>query len=95
MRLPKILVVPVLLLLTGLSLSAQNRTVQGTVVDSSQLPLPGVGVVLDGTTNGTITGADGKFSVRIPAGDAVLVFSSLGYQTKSVPVPAGSNATKV
>ena len=95
MRLPKILVVPVLLLLTGLSLSAQNRTVQGTVVDSSQLPLPGVGVVLDGTTNGTITGADGKFSVRIPAGDAVLVFSSLGYQTKSVPVPAGQDTVNV
>ena len=95
MRFAKILAVPVLLLLTCMGLHAQNRTVQGTVLDSSQLPLPGVGVVLDGTTKGTITGADGKYSLSIPSGDAVLVFSSLGYQTKSVAVPAGQNTVDV
>ncbi len=95
MRLPKFLVIPVLLMLASYGLSAQNRTVQGTVLDSASQPLPGVGVVLEGTTNGTISGADGKYSLRVPSGNVVLVFSSLGYQTKTVPVPAGQDIVNV
>ena len=66
MRLPKILTIAALLLLPALGLQAQNRTVQGKVLDSSQQPLPGVGVVLEGTTNGTVTNADGSYSLRVP-----------------------------
>jgi TonB-linked SusC/RagA family outer membrane protein len=95
MRLPKILTIAALLLLPALGLQAQNRTVQGKVLDSSQQPLPGVGVVLEGTTNGTVTNADGSYSLRVPSSDVVLVFSSLGYQTQSVSVPASQDVVNV
>ena len=71
MRLQKILAVSVMLL-AGFGLFAQNRTVQGIVFDSAQQPLPGVGVVLQGTTNGTVTGTDGTYSLKVPSGQAVL-----------------------
>ena len=63
MRLAKILTITALMLLSATWLQAQNRTVRGTVLDSSQLPLPGVGVLVEGTTNGTVSGADGSFSL--------------------------------
>ncbi|MBP5566111.1 MAG: TonB-dependent receptor [Bacteroidales bacterium] len=94
MRLQKILAVSVMLL-AGFGLFAQNRTVQGTVFDSAQQPLPGVGVVLEGTTNGTITGTDGTYSMKVPSGQAVLTFSSLGYQTQTVTVPATQSQVNV
>ena len=94
MRLQKILAVSVMLL-AGLGLFAQNRTVQGTVFDSAQQPLPGVGVVLQGTTNGTVTGTDGTYSLKVPSGQAVLTFSSLGYQTQTVTVPASQSQVNV
>ena len=95
MRFPKILSFAVLMLATATGLFAQNRTVQGTVLDSSQQPLPGVGVILEGTTNGTVTNADGTYSLRVPASDVVLVFSSLGYQTQNVNVPASQGVVNV
>ena len=95
MRLAKILTITALMLLSATWLQAQNRTVRGTVLDSSQLPLPGVGVLVEGTTNGTVSGADGSFSLKVPSKDVVLVFSSLGYQSKSVPVPAGQEVVNV
>ena len=94
MRLKKILAVSAMLL-AGLGLFAQNRTVQGTVFDSAQQPLPGVGVVLEGTTNGTVTGTDGTYSLKVPSGQVVLSFSSLGYQTQTVTVPATQGQVNV
>ena len=96
MRLLKFLAVPALLILACIGLHAQNyRTVQGTVLDSAQLPVPGAGVVQKGTSNGTVTGSDGSFSLRIPAADAVLEFSSLGYSTLELAVPAGQTTVNV
>ena len=95
MRLLKSIAVSALLLLSGLGLAAQTRTVSGKVIDASGQPVPGVGVVLEGTTNGTMTGADGAYSLRIPEGDAVLTFSSLGYVTQSVKVSAGQGTVNV
>ena len=94
MRLLKILTATALLL-SAIGLNAQNRTVQGTVIDANGQEVPGAGVLLEGTTNGTVTGIDGKYSLRIPEGDAVLVFSSLGYQTKTVAVPASQGTVNV
>lgn len=94
MRLHKILAVAALMLL-GFSLNAQNRTVQGKVVDAAAQPVPGVAVILQGTTNGTMTGNDGSYSIRIPEGNAVLEFSSLGYVTKTVNVPASQGTVNV
>lgn len=59
-----------------------SRTVQGTVVDSSSLPIPGASVFVKGTTKGTVTDLDGNFTLTVP-GEMLggrLVFSSIGYQ---------------
>jgi hypothetical protein len=56
----------------------QKKEVTGTVKDSKGLPLPGVTVAVKGTTTGTITNADGKFRLALPAGARVLTFSFVG-----------------
>ena len=88
MRLSKILAALVLLLLTATGLWAQNRTVSGKVLDAQGQAVPGAGVILDGSSTGTVTGADGSYSLQVPARDVVLVFSSLGYVTQTIPVSA-------
>lgn len=65
--------------------SAQKSTVSGTVSDQSGVPLPGVNVVEQGTTNGTSTDFDGNYTISV-ADNAVLVISSLGYSSKNVSV---------
>jgi TonB-linked SusC/RagA family outer membrane protein len=66
---------------------AQNRTVTGTVTAQEDgLPMPGVTVKVRGTSVGTQTNTSGKFTLSVPGGNAVLVFSFIGYQTKEVPV---------
>ena len=69
-------------------LLAQSPTIRGTVRDEHNQPLPGVNVVLKGTTTGTLTNADGAFIFNanraLTATDA-LVFSFIGYTTQEVP----------
>ncbi|MFV0378169.1 MAG: carboxypeptidase-like regulatory domain-containing protein, partial [Mangrovibacterium sp.] len=60
--------------------AAQESKITGTVRDSGGQTLPGVTVVVKGTTNGTITDMDGKFSIAAKGSD-VLVFSFVGMQT--------------
>ncbi|MDN5203035.1 TonB-dependent receptor [Fulvivirgaceae bacterium BMA10] len=61
---------------------AQQRSVSGTVTTSEDdSSLPGVTVIEKGTTNGTITDADGNYSLTISSNDAVLVFSFVGFAT--------------
>ena len=67
---------------------AQNVTVKGKVVDEAGYPIPGTGVLIEGTTTGTVTDIDGNFELAAPAG-AKLVVSSIGYATETVNVPAG------
>lgn len=68
----------VLLVLTGAAAFAQ-KTVTGTVLDEYDIGLPGVSVLVKGTTTGTATDIDGKFSLNVPNDDAILVFSFIGY----------------
>jgi TonB-linked SusC/RagA family outer membrane protein len=69
---------------------AQQRTITGTVTSSDDnLSLPGVNVFVQGTTTGTITDLDGKYTIEVTDGDAVLQFSFIGYNTELVTV--GSN----
>ncbi|MGM0945041.1 MAG: SusC/RagA family TonB-linked outer membrane protein [Bacteroidota bacterium] len=68
-----------LLVITSSAVMAQ-RVVTGTVLDEFDTGLPGVSVLVKGTTNGTATDIDGKFSLNVPNNDAVLVFSFIGYQ---------------
>lgn len=59
---------------------AQERDVRGTVVDATTGdPLPGVNIVLQGTSFGTATDLDGDYEVTVPGPDAVLVYSFVGY----------------
>lgn len=84
------------LCILGISpLSAQNRTVRGVVHDTEGQTLVGVGVVVEGTIQGTVTGDDGTFSLSVPQGDVALNFSSLGYVTKTVTVSAARSTVDV
>jgi outer membrane receptor for Fe3+-dicitrate len=53
-------------------------SVSGTVLDANNDPLPGVNVVQTGSTNGTITDLDGKYTINVPS-DATLTFSYIGF----------------
>jgi TonB-linked SusC/RagA family outer membrane protein len=64
----------------------QGREIQGKVTDSYGAPLPGVSVVIKGTTTGTVTGPDGKFSLANVPPDATIRFSFIGMKTQEVPV---------
>ena len=72
---------------------AQDKTISGTVSDVSGLPLPGVNILVKGTTNGTQTDFDGKYSINAKSGD-VLSFSYLGLKTQEVTV-GSSNSINV
>lgn len=62
-------------------------TVAGIVTSLSEgEPLPGVNIVVKGTSTGTMTDIDGKYSINVPNEDDILVFSSIGYTTEKVPV---------
>lgn len=76
-------------LLGGLFITAsvfgQNLTVTGTVKDVTGEPVIGANVIQEGTSNGSITDIDGKFSLSIPKG-SVLVISYIGYASQNVTV---------
>lgn len=66
--------------------SAQsNVKVTGQVTDNAGLPVIGAGVVEDGTTSGVVTDASGNYAIAVKTG-AKLVFTCLGYETKTVVV---------
>ena len=82
----KLLSVLFLLSFTLASVYAQDIQVKGTVVSGSDdFPLPGVNVVVKGTTQGVITDLDGNFMISVPS-DAVLTFTYIGFKTQEVAV---------
>lgn len=72
-------------------LPQQQRIVSGKVTDQSGQPLPGVTVVVKGTTQGTVTNADGNYSLTNIPEDATLVFSFVGMKTQEVVVGNQTN----
>ena len=67
--------------------SAQERQITGTVTSASDgSALPGINIVLKGTTIGTVTDGKGDYKITVPQDGAVLVFSFIGYQTKEIEV---------
>ncbi len=64
----------------------QQLTVSGAVKDTDGEPLPGVSVVIKGTTQGTITDFDGKYSIPNVPGDAILQYSFVGMKAQEVTV---------
>jgi TonB-linked SusC/RagA family outer membrane protein len=76
-----------MLCISGLGLSAVNAqsTVSGKVSDNSG-PLPGVNVVVQNTSIGTVTDFDGNYSINVPQNATTLVYSYIGYTTQEVPI---------
>ncbi|GCC50028.1 TonB-dependent receptor [Chryseotalea sanaruensis] len=66
---------------------AQNRQVTGTVISAEdKQPVPGVNVLVQGTSRGTVTDLDGKYSLDLSGTEETLVFSFIGFTSKTVPV---------
>lgn len=71
---------------TGTALAqTSGRTITGKVLDENNQPMPGVTIIVDGTTNGTMTGSDGTFTLGgVPSGATVIV-SCIGYTNQVLP----------
>lgn len=71
---------------TGTALAQQSgKTITGKVLDENNQPMPGVTIIVDGTTNGTMTGSDGTFILGgVPSGATVIV-SCIGYTDQVLP----------
>jgi TonB-linked SusC/RagA family outer membrane protein len=63
-----------------------STTITGTVLDEQNKPLPGVTVIIKGTSTGTVTDEKGKFSIAIANKDVVLTFSFIGYDAQDIKV---------
>lgn len=75
---------------------AQERVVTGKVSSAEDgSTLPGVNVVLKGTTNGTVTDSDGNYSINVPQAGGTLVFSFIGLQTQEVEIGSRSTVDQV
>jgi hypothetical protein len=65
---------------------APVRTVRGKILDEEGQPLPGVNIVVKGTTIGTVTDAAGNYSITLPNGAKTMVASFIGLQAKEIPI---------
>lgn len=71
---------------TEIAAQQNNHSVKGTVTDAKGEPLIGVSVVLQGTSQGTVTDVDGHFNLSVGTSKANLVFSYIGYTTQTVAI---------
>ncbi len=71
---------------TSTVVSQQQKTVSGKAIDSSGSPLPGVSIVVKGTTTGTITDSNGNYSLSNVSDNATFVFSFIGMKTLEIPI---------
>ncbi len=82
--LPKIALAAILMIYT---LAAQAQTqIKGRVLDDQGKPLPGVSILVKGTSTSTTASNTGNFSISVPAASSVLVFSYIGFTSKEIPV---------
>jgi iron complex outermembrane receptor protein len=66
--------------------NAQSKAVTGTVTSADDgTPVPGVNILEKGTSNGTVSDADGKYSINV-SDNSTLVFSFVGYSSQEIPV---------
>ncbi|MFV0506655.1 MAG: SusC/RagA family TonB-linked outer membrane protein [Bacteroidales bacterium] len=81
-------------LTSALATYAQTKTVSGRVTDSNRQPLPGVTVVEKGSTNGTITDVDGKYTLVVSSEAKSLTFSFVGMKTEELAI-AGKKSLNI
>jgi iron complex outermembrane receptor protein len=85
----RFLLASLMVLISGTFLFAQERSVSGTVKDAATGEgIPGVNILIQGTTSGSVSDIDGKFQLQVPSGAVTLVLSYVGYKTLTVPVAA-------
>ena len=77
--------------LSSESIMQSGITVTGTVVDTEGLTMPGVNIIVKGTTTGVITDIDGNFRISVPDKNSVLVFSFVGYTAQDIVVGNQTN----
>ena len=77
-----------MVLTTGMALA--QKSISGKVTDESGASVPGVSVVVKGTTTGTITDIDGKFNLSVPATAKSLAFSFIGMVSVEIPIGQGN-----
>lgn len=83
----RILLVMMFSTMLGTLVWAQSRQVQGRVVSAEDnQPLPGVNILVQGTTKGAVTDANGSFSIELTGSENTLVFSFIGYKSQTVEV---------
>lgn len=74
------------------NLAFQERIVSGKIISAEDTQgVPGVNIIIKGTSQGTVSDSNGKYSISVPASESVLVFSSIGFATSEVVV--GSQST--
>jgi TonB-dependent starch-binding outer membrane protein SusC len=83
----KVLLLGLMLLMGSAIAFAQSRVITGTVTSTEDnMGVPGATVLVKGTTIGTATDIDGKYSISVPAGSNVLVFTFVGLRTQEVNI---------
>ncbi|MFN7116549.1 MAG: SusC/RagA family TonB-linked outer membrane protein, partial [Saprospiraceae bacterium] len=78
------------LVLMGIVSLLAQRTVTGTVVDETNEPLIGASILVKGTTIGTVTEADGTYTLTLSENATTLIFSYTGYATQEIPIGASN-----
>ncbi len=83
---------PMISLTPKFALTTLEKRISGIVTSSEDgLPLPGVSILVKGTTTGTVTDAEGKYAISVPDNGGTLVFSYVGYITQEIAI--GNNNT--
>src|SRR5690606_7431151 len=68
------------------SIEREDIQVSGVVIDSQGLPIPGVSVIIQGTTTGVATDLDGRYSLSVPGPESILVFSFIGFNSQELEI---------
>lgn len=84
----KFLTVLAALLIAAGAMAQDKMRVSGVVTDETGEPLPGAGVLVDGTSRGEITDIDGNYTIEVSAGES-LVFNYIGYKSQTVEIRGG------
>jgi TonB-linked SusC/RagA family outer membrane protein len=87
-------IISVFLLLLPVSVFAQ-RTISGKVYDNTGSPVPGAGIVIQGTTKGTLSGNDGSWSLSVDSGEVTIEASCLGYISTVVTVSPDRTSVEI
>ncbi|SHJ49086.1 Outer membrane receptor proteins, mostly Fe transport [Reichenbachiella agariperforans] len=82
----KILILSITLILVSFLANAQEYYISGVVTNEQGENIPGVNVIIKGSTNGVSTDAEGKFKVKIPGGKRILLFRGVGLKTQEMLV---------